>query len=81
MARPELGEKRICPECDTKYYDLNKDPIICPKCGAAFTQHEEDKAQPEKTDETAAKPADDEEEDLWPADSDVAPGVLAVEEM
>ena len=36
MAKPELGEKRVCPSCAAKYYDLNKDPILCPKCGATF---------------------------------------------
>ncbi|MEJ1157430.1 TIGR02300 family protein [Prosthecomicrobium sp. N25] len=37
MAKPELGTKRLCPNCGTKYYDLNRDPILCPKCGTAFT--------------------------------------------
>ncbi|QGM96992.1 TIGR02300 family protein [Methylocystis parvus] len=36
MAKPELGAKRQCQSCATKFYDLNKDPIICPKCGAIF---------------------------------------------
>lgn len=36
MVKPELGTKRICPSCGTRYYDLHKDPITCPKCGAAF---------------------------------------------
>lgn len=36
MAKPELGIKRMCPNCGAKYYDLNRDPIICPKCGASF---------------------------------------------
>lgn len=36
MAKPELGAKRQCQSCGTKFYDLNKDPIICPKCGAVF---------------------------------------------
>ena len=37
MAKTELGTKRLCPTCGTKYYDLNRDPITCPKCGAVFT--------------------------------------------
>ena len=37
MAKPELGTKRLCPNCGTKYYDLNRDPILCPKCGTLFT--------------------------------------------
>ena len=36
MAKPELGVKRLCPSCGTKYYDLNHSPIRCPKCGTAF---------------------------------------------
>ena len=36
MAKPELGTKRLCPGCGAKYYDLNKDPIACPKCGTVF---------------------------------------------
>ncbi|WP_319411575.1 TIGR02300 family protein [uncultured Cohaesibacter sp.] len=36
MARPELGTKRVCADCGAKYYDLNRDPIVCPKCGTIF---------------------------------------------
>ncbi len=32
MAKPELGTKRLCGNCSVKFYDLNKDPIVCPKC-------------------------------------------------
>ena len=34
MAKPELGTKRLCANCGAKFYDLNKDPIHCPKCRA-----------------------------------------------
>ena len=36
MAKPEWGKKRTCQACGTKYYDLNKTPMICPSCGAEF---------------------------------------------
>lgn len=36
MANPEWGTKRICPSCGARYYDLQKDPPVCPKCGTAF---------------------------------------------
>lgn len=36
MAKPELGTKRLCASCGGKFYDLNKDPITCPKCGTVF---------------------------------------------
>ncbi|MGK9235009.1 TIGR02300 family protein [Inquilinus limosus] len=36
MAKPEWGAKRICHNCGARYYDLQRDPIICPKCGTEF---------------------------------------------
>ena len=36
MGKIERGIKRICQECGALYYDLEKNPIICPKCGAEF---------------------------------------------
>ena len=32
MAKPELGTKRLCGNCGAKFYDLSKEPIVCPKC-------------------------------------------------
>ena len=37
MAKPELGTKRLCGNCAAKFYDLNKDPIVCPKCHTVLT--------------------------------------------
>ena len=33
MAKPELGTKRVCVSCATRFYDLTKQPAVCPKCG------------------------------------------------
>jgi len=33
MAKPELGMKRVCVACATRFYDLAKSPAVCPKCG------------------------------------------------
>ncbi len=33
MAKPELGNKHTCQNCGTKFFDLNKTPVVCPKCG------------------------------------------------
>ncbi len=33
MAKPEMGLKRVCVACGTKFYDLTRAPAICPKCG------------------------------------------------
>jgi uncharacterized protein (TIGR02300 family) len=36
VTKPELGTKRLCANCGAKFYDLNKDPIHCPKCGTVY---------------------------------------------
>jgi uncharacterized protein (TIGR02300 family) len=36
VAKPEWGTKRICPSCGTRYYDLMRKPVICPKCSTPF---------------------------------------------
>lgn len=40
LANPELGQKQICPTCQTKFYDLTRRPAHCPKCGADFDPEE-----------------------------------------
>jgi uncharacterized protein (TIGR02300 family) len=34
MGRPELGAKCTCASCAERFYDLNRSPAVCPKCGA-----------------------------------------------
>jgi uncharacterized protein (TIGR02300 family) len=36
VVKPAWGTKRTCQSCDAKFYDLNRSPIACPKCGAIF---------------------------------------------
>lgn len=37
MATKEArGTKRTCQSCETKFYDLSRDPIVCPECGAVY---------------------------------------------
>jgi len=55
VAKAELGIKRLCPNCGAKYYDLNKDPIICPRCG---TQYEVSNTRTR----AQARPVDEEKE-------------------
>jgi uncharacterized protein (TIGR02300 family) len=33
VAKPELGNKHQCEQCGVCFFDLNKSPITCPKCG------------------------------------------------
>ena len=33
MVKASWGIKRTCQSCAARFYDLNKSPIKCPKCG------------------------------------------------
>ena len=66
MVKPELGTKRICPNCGARYYDLHRDPVICPKCKAAFdpeTVLKTRRARPAPPPEVPIEPVVDEEID------------------
>ena len=61
MAKPQLGTKRLCANCAAKFYDLNKDPIVCPKCHTVLELAAvAPRARPE-TAAVAAAPAAEEE--------------------
>lgn len=32
------GTKRVCQNCGSKFYDLNRDPITCPICHTVYQQ-------------------------------------------
>ena len=34
MSKPEFGTKHTCEACAERFYDLNRSPVICFKCGA-----------------------------------------------
>ena len=36
MPKISWGRKIICKSCETKFYDLNRKPPICPNCGAEY---------------------------------------------
>src|SRR3989449_10444383 len=73
VAKPELGTKRLCTNCGAKFYDLNKDPIVCPKCHTVLELAAASaRARPDTTTTARAiKPAAEEE--------DVAPEVADAE--
>ena len=33
VAKPEWGTKRICHNCGARFYDLRREPAVCPGCG------------------------------------------------
>ena len=45
MAKPELGTKRVCVACGTRFYDLQAVPAVCPKCG---TEQPPDQPKPRR---------------------------------
>lgn len=59
MAKAEWGLKRICPHCNTRYYDMKKKPPVCPSCGAVFDPETLMKSRRGRsvTDEKVRKPA------------------------
>jgi uncharacterized protein (TIGR02300 family) len=57
VTKAELGTKRLCPNCGARYYDLNKQPVVCPRCGTEFEMLAAAKTRPQ-----AARPAATEEE-------------------
>jgi uncharacterized protein (TIGR02300 family) len=67
VAKPELGTKRLCASCGAKFYDLNKTPITCPKCGTPFevvpvtTRPRPDQARPVRAAEPEAPEAEEAE--------------------
>ena len=77
LAIPELGAKQLCPNCQAKFYDLNRRPAHCPKCAHEFDPDEavrnrrtRARATPvdrdlddEQEDQVVAKPADAEDEE------------------
>ena len=69
MAKPELGTKRLCANCGVKFYDLNKDPITCPKCATVFVPPVAARGRPEPVAPVVA-PAAVEEEPAAPETAD-----------
>lgn len=63
MTKAELGIKRLCASCGAKFYDLNKVPILCPRCGTQF----EVTSAKARAQARQAEPADDEAEEDAPA--------------
>ena len=76
MPKEEWGVKRLCPSCATRYYDLQRDPMVCPSCGHSVSL--ESLTNPKGRPLVAAKPdakakpeaAEDDSDDLLIDDDD-----------
>jgi uncharacterized protein (TIGR02300 family) len=73
LANTDLGEKRICPECGAKFYDLGKRPVSCPKCKATFDPVT-DAVKPKRVREKPRPEPEDEDEEVEDEDLDEAVG-------
>ena len=62
------GTKRQCPNCGARFYDLNKDPIVCPKCQ---TVYEPEASKPPRRGRPAPAP-----KKPSPAETEIADGEL-----
>jgi hypothetical protein len=47
-AKAKLGVKRRCLTCAAAFLDLNKDPIVCPRCAAVFQVVEYPRSPPRR---------------------------------
>ena len=62
MASFDRGTKRQCPNCGTKYYDLNKDPIVSPYTGKEYPRSYFEEPAPSKPEKEKVEPAAEKKE-------------------
>jgi len=65
VAKPDLGFKRVCGNCGTKFYDFGRSPIVCPKCGTVYAVTGAARAA------ARAEPVAEAEEELTPAGAEI----------
>jgi uncharacterized protein (TIGR02300 family) len=71
MTEASRGEKRLCLNCAAKFFDLDKDPIKCPKCGAVFEPVPLPRSPPRRVGGAFAKPFENQVAVVEEADEDV----------
>jgi uncharacterized protein (TIGR02300 family) len=89
MPKDEWGLKRVCPNCTTRFYDLQNDPMTCPACGATFSVESlvagkprpvrVEKAKPEAAD-VSDVPDLETDDEVIDADDDIEDDILEDEE-
>lgn len=76
MPKEEWGVKRACPKCSVRFYDLQKDPMTCPSCGASYdisslTQQKSRIVEVKKEKPEAAEAVESAKSDDLETDSDI----------
>ncbi|HEC14844.1 MAG TPA: TIGR02300 family protein [Rhodospirillales bacterium] len=49
MPKSKLGIKQICLDCGAKFFDLDRNPPECPKCGAVLDASKKEKKIPDRS--------------------------------
>ena len=70
MPKDEWGVKRVCQQCQTRFYDLTNDPMTCPACGAVMTV-ESFSSDKSRTEKAAARPAKEPTPEVVSTEEDV----------
>lgn len=68
VSKSEWGTKRNCLGCGTKFYDLGRNPITCPSCGALFEPVAAAKGRRQRNIAPAVKPEEPPPEKIEPAE-------------
>jgi uncharacterized protein (TIGR02300 family) len=84
--RAARGTKRTCQGCGARFYDLNRDPIICPVCGAEYRltgeaaqAHALRAAEAREREDEAALPAEAEDVEVVPLEEADAEDIADIE--
>ena len=70
MAKAKWGTKRTCLSCGKKFYDMRRDPIVCPGCDTPFELNTSTRSRHQRSTADAAPPATETEEKSEPAAGD-----------
>lgn len=87
MATKEArGTKRTCqnPECGSRFYDLNRDPIVCPICQSVYRLATAPQAAAAEEEQAVRKPKKPEvmaDEEVLGADLPIAEGDEALADL
>lgn len=70
MSKAEWGLKRVCPSCNTRYYDMKKNPPVCPTCGTIFDPENLVRSRRGRAEKKAAPAPEEVIDDIPVADGD-----------
>ena len=72
--REKFGNKRVCPACGCKFYNMHRDPPTCPRCGVDVSQvyePEEEELQEEELLALEGEDAESDQDELATPDEEV----------